>query len=359
MRIIIVSPSLNAKLNVSGISSVTEFIINKNIGSDYSHFPIGKIDKEKRSLFWLIKIMVAYVKWFFMMIYFKEEIIHFNLALTTRSILRDFPLILCSRIFRRKLILHIHGGDFVHKKPKQKMIDFIIRIIFSGKNPTIVLAFQEKRNLEFFYNCKNLHVLPNCIDLDEARINASSFSNNETLTFLFLGRIIIEKGIEYIYYALEELKNSGYKFKFMLAGSGPVEIEFVEKFKLLLGDDFEFVGVVSGETKVDLFKKCQIFLFPTFFPEGLPVALLESMAFGLVPITTNAGAIENVVKNGINGIIVSKHSSKEIGNSIRYLIENRSSLEKFSENAKKFIFENFDPVEYISKLNGIYDLTEV
>lgn len=47
MNIIITSPSLNPKVNVSGISSVTQFIISNNRKQNYLHFELGKKDKEK------------------------------------------------------------------------------------------------------------------------------------------------------------------------------------------------------------------------------------------------------------------------------------------------------------------------
>lgn len=47
MNIIINSPSLNPKVNVSGISSVTQFIISNNRKQNYLHFELGKKDKEK------------------------------------------------------------------------------------------------------------------------------------------------------------------------------------------------------------------------------------------------------------------------------------------------------------------------
>jgi glycosyltransferase involved in cell wall biosynthesis len=87
----------------------------------------------------------------------------------------------------------------------------------------------------------------------------------------------------------------------------------------------------------------------------LPIALLESMSFGLVPITTNVGSINQVIHNGENGIIVKTHSSQEIEFAIEKLSKERMLMHKLSKNAKHHIFTNFNPELYINRLNEIYN----
>jgi hypothetical protein len=82
MRIIITSPSLNTNHNVSGISSVTNFIISSNPGNKYVPFVIGRKDNEKRNLSWFFRIFGVYIKWFFLMVTQRSVLIHFNLALS-------------------------------------------------------------------------------------------------------------------------------------------------------------------------------------------------------------------------------------------------------------------------------------
>ena len=139
-----------------------------------------------------------------------------------------------------------------------------------------------------------------------------------------------------------------------MAGKGPEENLFIQKFNDLLGTDFEFKGVVSGDQKTELLKKCNVFLLPSFY-EGLPMALIESMSFGLVPVTTNVGSIKSVIENGKNGIFVSTHSSEEIAAAIEKLLKDKECLELLSKNARQFIFSNFNPEMYIARLNEIYN----
>ena len=353
MRIIITSPSLNTNNNVSGISSVTNFIISSSPENEYLHFVIGRRDNEKRNLSWFLNILGIYIKWLYLMVTKKAVLIHFNLALSEDSIIRDSPLIILARLFHKRMIIHIHGGDFLMHKKQPLWMTRLLKIVLSGKNPIIVLSPLEKEVLQQSINCRSIYVLPNCIALKEANEFDRIYSENETLMLLFLGRISVEKGIDYIYRAMELLKEKGIKFKFFMAGKGPEEIIFSQKFSDLLGMDFEFEGVVLGDQKSDLLKKCNVFLLPSFF-EGLPIALLESMSFGLVPVVTSVGSIKYVINDGINGMIVNSHSSEDIAFAIEKLSKDKKHLKELSKNARQYIFSNFKPEVYISSLNEIY-----
>jgi glycosyltransferase involved in cell wall biosynthesis len=353
MKILITSPSLDTNHNISGISSLTRFIINYNTENEYIHFELGRKDGEKRNLFWFFRILKTYFKWFNLLLTQRGILIHFNLALSKPSIIRDSPLIMIVHLFRKDMIIHIHGGEFLMQKKNPAWMNCLLRLVFSGKNPIIVLSPLEAKVLQQNYSCKKIFVLPNCIGLKEATEFCRLYPENEILMLLFLGRISLDKGIEYILQAMELLKKKEIKFKFIMAGKGPEEISFIQKFNDLLGKDFEYKGVVSGNEKIELLKKCNVFLLPSFF-EGLPMALIESMSFGLVPITTNVGSIDYVVNNGLNGIIINTHSSEEIASAIEILSKDKEYMQNLSKNAHQSIFNNFNPADYIIRLNEIY-----
>ena len=172
-------------------------------------------------------------------------------------------------------------------------------------------------------------------------------------TILFLGRIHPDKGLAYIYPALQQLKTEGLDFKFIMAGKGPLEEEYDTKFMELLGDRYEFKGIVSGLRKTIAFEQSNIFLLPSFW-EGLPIALLEAMSFGLVPVTTDVGAMKTVVINNMNGKIVETRSSEDIAEAIKSLAGDPEKMKRLSINARKLVFTQYNPKKYIETLNKIY-----
>ncbi len=353
-KILITSPSLNPEINISGISSVTQLIINSNPQNEYIHFELGKSDAGRRNFLWLLRIFKTYFEWFFLMFSKRYALIHFNLALDKRALLRDSPLILMARLFSKRMVIHIHGGEALTNPNNPAWITSLLQLNFSGRNPKIVLSKQEQATIQDLLNVNQVFVLPNCVEVAGAQNFNREYTDNHELTLLFMGRIVLTKGIAYLFEALQALKLKGAKFKFIMAGKGPDEALYVQKFKDLLGSDFEFRGIVYGDAKSALLKASTIFLLPSFF-EGLPISLLEAMSFALVPVTTNVGSIKYLVEDGSNGLFVEKFSSGDIVAAIEKLAADKTYLEKLSRNARNFVLANYAPAVYISELKKIYN----
>jgi glycosyltransferase involved in cell wall biosynthesis len=356
VQVIITSPSLNPNRNISGMSAVVAFISSHNASCSYLTFTLGKADLDVRGIRWAANLLAQYAKWVCLTITKNGSMVHFNLAMDRRGVIRDAPLIILTRLFRRRMVVHIHGGEYLTAYEMPRWLRFLVRVALS-KGPVIVLSELERVTLRRNVPKARIAVLPNCIDLDEARRFDRSTSRDAGLTIIFMGRIATDKGLPAIYQALEASRNRGTISRFVMAGAGPDEELYVRKFRELLGRDFEFVGPVAGCEKTRLLKKCNVFLLPSLF-EGMPMALLESMSFGLVPITTGIGSIPEVVRDGYNGIIVNRQSPEEIANAITRLSGDREYMEALGRNARRRIFEYCNPEEYVKQLNAIYSYDE-
>jgi glycosyltransferase involved in cell wall biosynthesis len=353
MLIVITSPSLNTDQNVSGISAVTEFIISGNTQQKYRHFELGKKDDDTRNMAWFVALLKTYPRWLRVVLSAKDALIHFNLALEKRSLLRDSPLILATRLCNKRLIIHLHGGALFTKVSGSWWLRWHLKLLVGKRGTVIVLSEAERQLLGRELLERKVFVLPNAIRLDEAMVFRRPYPTDDVLKLLFLGRIAMAKGIDAIFQALECLKRQGKRVKFVMAGKGPEEALYVRKCYELLGSDFEFKGVVTGEQKLALLKTCDVFVLPSLY-EGMPIALLESMSFGLVPVVTSVGSVSDVVTDGRNGIILKRQSPQEIATAVVMLIENRQYMHRLSRNARRYIFAKCNAERYFNRLNTIY-----
>lgn len=356
MQVLITSPSLNAAQNVSGMAAVASFIAKHNAACSYEHFTLGKADNVSRNAAWAGGLLFSYLKWIYVISTRTRSMIHFNLAFDRNGLIRDTPLIVMARLLCRRIILHVHGGEFLTGCNISRWLRFFARAALA-KGPVIVLSDAERATLRKVVPTATIFVLSNCIDVDEARGFERILTKEERLTILFLGRITEDKGLGAIYDSLAMARSRRTRFRFVMAGTGPAEKLYVQMLSELLGSDFEFVGVVAGSEKTALFKRCDVFLLPSQF-EGLPMALLESMAFGLVPITTDVGSIPSVVRHGHNGILVNRQSPEEIARAIERLMADREYLRALGRNARQSILETCDPDQYVTRLNAIYSYDE-
>ena len=277
MHVLIVAPSLDVERNVSGVSAVTNFIIDNNRECEYRHFLQGKSDDERGLLRQAVRLLRTYQNWKGVL---KEEggsVIHYNFPLDAASILRDYFFMRAVHRRNRRMVIHLHGGLYLFKEQKPFVIRCILNEVFGWENNFIVLSNKEKYFIQKKYRTRNVHVLPNCVDLTDASTFTRTFDSSGHLHILYLGRIEPNKGMEYLYEAMTMWEHDNKNFTLHLAGIEQGEEKYVSRLAHLLGNRFCYEGVVSGERKSNLLRQCQVFLLPSFY-EGVPMSLLECMS---------------------------------------------------------------------------------
>lgn len=347
---------MNPKVNVSGISSVTQFIISNNRKQNYLHFELGKKDKEKVGWHRIPALIKKYREWKNVLALHPDAIVHYNFPLSKASLLRDPWFMRYALKNGRKMVVHVHGGLFLTAPHIPGILMRIMKWVFEQDLPFIVLSDMEKDILTERFGAKKVVSLPNCVDLsDAAAFEKEQVLHDESkpLRIGYLGRIEPNKGMTELLVACQRLKKENFPFKLVIAGKEQTEGEYLPQFDKWLGDSFEYAGLVSGKSKCDFLRSLDAFILPTYF-EGLPMSLLETMSYGVTPVVTPVGSIPQVVKDGVNGIFVKDHDVDSIVVAIKRLSDDRALLRKLGEEARKTIFSQFNPNKYIEKLNDIY-----
>ncbi len=350
MKILITGPSLDVKDNVSGISSVVNTIISHSPDIEYIHFLIGKRDKEKASLGRIIPVVKSYISLIKSSKNNGYDILHLNLALNGKSLLRDYIVFKIALFFKKRILLHLHGGKYLTRKPSNQLLLSLIKYVLTKSDKVVVLSEHEKDLINSLYNKSDVSVLSNTVET--TFLNSSIKYNIDEVHFLFLGRLTESKGLKLVLKAFDVHIKSGYKAKLNICGTGPLEELVLDSAKN--NPNIKFHGIVYGSQKIMHLENNHIFLLPSLHGEGLPVALLESMAVGLVPIVTNDGSMGLAVENFKTGIIIPKNDISALTDKMEYLTTNLDKFEQMSANAKRYISDNFNVSTYIEKLNGLY-----
>lgn len=356
MDVIIVSPSLDPTKNVSGLSSVTRFIIENNPHHNYIHFELGRKDGEKGGIYRVGSIIRGYRAWKQLLRTHRDAIVHYNFPLEKPSIIRDPPYMHAVLKNGNRMVVHIHGGVYLTSESIPFPFRQILKHVFSWNVPFITLSEREAEVLRKRFHAKHVVSLPNCIDLKDAQTFERKYIDASTpLTLGYLGRIAKTKGIDYLLQACCILKERHIPFCLKIAGAEEIEGQYLPMFSKMLGNQFVFYGVVSGESKKEFLQSLDVLAMPTFF-EGLPLSLLECMSYGVVPVITPVGSIPTVVTEGQNGMFTKVKDAQSIVDAITYLHTHRDKLEQMSQSSRSYIYEHFSPDSYIDKLNNIYEL---
>lgn len=137
----------------------------------------------------------------------------------------------------------------------------------------------------------------------------SEYPNGETVDFVFVSRIMKEKGIDQYLEAAKEIKKRHPETRFHICGFCEQTYEDVLQ---KLNDDGTIIyhGLVKDMS--DIYKEMSCIVHPTYYPEGLSNVLLEACASGRPIITTNRSGCREVVDDGINGVVVEEKNSQDL-----------------------------------------------
>jgi glycosyltransferase involved in cell wall biosynthesis len=353
--ILITSPSLAATKNIGGISSLTRLLIAKNNNVNYTHFVVGKSDIQKRNAKWLFSQINLVLKYIRAIRHSDIEITHINCPMSYLSIFVNFILILISKFYKKKILVHLRGGALSQNTNIYFFQKTIIRLSLIAANKVLVLGERECLFVSDFYDIPfdKIEILPNAVEVPDDLNQKYILNNFDPINILFLGRIDKDKGLNEILLALDAL-NSTVNYHFYLAGTGPDEEKFLSDCFEMIGDKFTYLGVLNGDEKIPVLCNSDIFILPSYF-EGLPNSLLESMAYGAVPIVTPVGSIPEVVLDNINGFLIPKSDYMTIADRITELHNDRKKLKKMSELAFDTIANSYSIDNYINMLNKVYD----
>lgn len=165
----------------------------------------------------------------------------------------------------------------------------------------------------------------------------STTFNGDKLKLIYIGRLVEkQKKIREVVKAICQASNQIAGVEGAIYGHGEVEkvVALIKKYSS--HNNVEFGGSVSNEEIFNALSKAHVFVLLSDY-EGLPQALLEAMACGLVPVCTyTKSGIPELIKPNVTGIIVSDRKSEFI-KAIQRLKNDAALCEKISENVKKTI----------------------
>jgi glycosyltransferase involved in cell wall biosynthesis len=350
MKVVITAPSLSTDDNVSGISSVVR-MIERCSTAEHIHFTAGRKDGEPFGPVWAGRqLLLPYSFWARLKTGW-PDVVHINTSFEPRSMLRDLAL---AHIAARSapVLLHIHGGRFVARSFEQKWMEAAAGRLLRIADRVVVLSEQERQALRSRFGALDaeIDVLPNAVDVSEV----PEFTRGRgEKTFLYMGRLEKAKGLSFIIDVCRTLKAQGFRFAFVCCGRGPEETSFSSAMSKLLGEKFEFKGAVSGGDNWNALGRADIFILPSEY-EGLPMAMLEAMAAGCVPVVSRAGSIPAVIEDGRNGFLIDPRDLTQAVGRLKVLLSDETGWPELRRSAISTVRERFNAENFARRLDELY-----
>ena len=348
MKILVVGPSpIKSK---GGMATVIKGISEDKTLADDFDITIFDSFIDGNIIVRLLYSIFAYFK--FIIMFKKYDLFHVHMA-SNGSTFRKAYYIRTLKRHNKRVIVHIHGAGYLafYNKLNNRRKESVVKTI-NMADIIIALSEEWKLKLELELGIQNILVLNNGIDTEPF----SHAVNNVLLTrgcFLFLGRLGERKGTYDLVEAITQIRDAGVKITCYMAGDGDVEkIQSIVKERKL-EDYIKVVGWVDFNEKVELLKKVGTVVLPSY-NEGLPMALLEGMAAGKIVISSNVGAIPELVTQGKNGYIINPGDITALKDAMYNVIYKEDSLSIISENNINKINADFSRKKMHRILAGYY-----
>ncbi|MGH8285369.1 MAG: glycosyltransferase family 4 protein [Steroidobacteraceae bacterium] len=227
-------------------------------------------------------------------------LLHVHLA-SRASFWRKSVVCLMARALRRPYLLHVHGGAFLrfYEHECGPLAQGFIRRIFADAVLVLALTEEWRTRLSRISARARIEVLQNGVALPAMPERAGDGSPR----LLFLGQLSRAKGVHDLLHAFARLPVRPKPWTLVCAGGGAIDEIRALAVRLRVDARVECTGWLHAQAKRRELATAAAFVLPSY-TEGLPMALLEAMSWGLPVVTTPVGGIPQVIEHGRNGVLV-------------------------------------------------------
>jgi glycosyltransferase involved in cell wall biosynthesis len=261
-----------------------------------------------------------------------------------------------ARVARRPYILHVHSGEFVdfYRSECGPLGRSMIRRVFANARLVIALSEPWRERLLEICPTANVDVLSNSVALPDAATTATVQQlAPQAPTLLYLGFIKHSKGTDDLVRAFARLAGKFPSLQLLCGGTGSLEEMRALAVSLGVGDRVSFPGWLGPERKREAMRNATIFILPSY-AEGMPMSLMEAMAWGLPTIATPVGGILQMVTHQKNGWLVPPGDIDALAAAIARLLSDARLREQLGAAARKTVETGFTREAALARLSQIY-----
>lgn len=347
-----------------GVSMMTENLLQSSLSSEFDlHFVdiadrrgianIGALDLGN------VKLALCHAaKFFGLLRRCNPDLVYLPISQGLWGFLRDLLFLLPAGFLRKKVLIHLHGGEFDRFYSSMPgPLCLLTRSVFRRNTWAIVLSDCLKYSFKGLIEHKRIYVVPNGIDGVQCPKQKVT-SKNERIHILYLSNLRESKGfLELLAVVPKVLKHCpNVRFSFVGEKTYPDEME---KANLLVAEHHleqcvKMPGVIRGREKNNLLADADIFVFPPIAQEGQPLVLLEAMSAGLPIVSTDRGSIRETIDDGVTGFVVRPRDPDALLKALLKLIKNKNLRRNMGLKGKERFHKHFTKQRWVSNMKTVF-----
>lgn len=286
------------------------------------------------------------------------DIVHLNPSILPKALLRDGILLLFAKALGKEVLVFAHGWNPAWDSGFPKYLHCAFRVVYGQADAFVVLGNRFKEKLRSLGYDKSVFVegapvADELLDGGEDEGTHRCTAPDHLFNILFLARVERDKGIYEALDTYHVLKRENQSVSMTVAGDGS-ELSAARRYALSRQlDDVSFVGHVEGAEKRRVFKRANAYLFPSHH-EGLPLSVLEAMAFGLPIVTSDVGSLRDFFKDGTMGYMSENRDPDVLALLLNRLIYNPSLCSEIRNFNRNYATTNFEAHQIAIRIETIY-----
>lgn len=216
------------------------------------------------------------------------------------------------------------------------------------KKPLKVLGFGNVKGVDMDYFSRRPEIVE----------NSEKLRNDKEFTFLFVGRVVKDKGMDELCEAFERIHKQNKNTRLWLVGAFEDDLDPVSPHTRELIENGE-IGISSegkkfGDELLAYYAAADCFVMPSY-REGFPNTVLEAGAMGLPSIVTDINGSREIIVEGKNGMIVPPRDEDALYNAMIVMLQSKADRELMAGNARKMIANRFEQGFVRKCLYDFYD----
>lgn len=283
------------------------------------------------------------------------DLVHLNPSVGPKALVRDGIFLVIAKTLRKPVLVFAHGWNpaWAHRFPKYAQ--WLFRLVYVRADGFVVLGseFAERVRSLGFKGRVFVESAPIADELLKDQPERETQVSPSVFRILFLARVEVDKGI---YEALDTYKLLKTKYPFVsltVAGDG-AELPAAQRYAADQGlHDVVFAGHVEGARKRIVLKEADAYLFPSHH-EGLPLSVLEAMAFALPVVTSAVGGLRDFFEDGTMGFMTSDRNPEAFASLLDQLIRHPQLRMKIGSFNYSYARLHFTARQMASRLERIY-----
>jgi teichuronic acid biosynthesis glycosyltransferase TuaC len=257
-----------------------------------------------------------------------------------------------------KIVCTAHGSDINLYPYRSKLSYIFTKYVLNRADSLIAVSEKLKKKIQDIVNRNDIRVVTNGVDHEKVAGKATDIISHaverDATTILFVGTLCFEKGVRELLQAFKLLRNEYKHLSLIMLGNNLMP-KWIDSFitENHLKNCIELAGNVDHKEIRKYYSRASIFTLPSY-SEGMPTVMFEAMANKLPIIISRVGGVEEVINDGINGMLVKAGSVQDLYEKLKLLIEDEKLRNLLSENAFYDALSNYTWDHNAEKMCIIY-----